>query len=91
MFGLSEVFLATKFGRKVAMVAAAVAAFFVAIALARRDGRRAAEAEHHLDELEDYRDANDRINRADVGGGDAAGDLEWLRRRAERGRGAGDA
>lgn len=72
--------MGTRFGRWLAALAAVVVVLFSAFTLGRRDGRRdAREAE-----LESYRKTRKDMDDADVGRGDPADDLEWLRRRSDR-------
>lgn len=49
---------------------------------ARRDANQARKIEG----LEDYAETRKRVDMADVSGGDAAADREWLRRRGAGGR-----
>lgn len=72
--------LSTRLGRALAALGGLIVAVLVAFGLGRRDGRRdAREAD-----LTRYQETNRRMDDADVGRGDPAADLDWLRDRGKR-------
>ncbi|MCJ1903085.1 MULTISPECIES: hypothetical protein [Paracoccus] len=72
--------LESRLGRALAALGGLIVAIIAAFSLGRRDGRRdAREAD-----LEQYRKTREEMDHADVGHGDPADDLEWLRDRSQR-------
>ncbi|MBB4627898.1 hypothetical protein [Paracoccus denitrificans] len=72
--------LGTRLGRALAALGGLIVAVIAAFSLGRRDGRRdAREAD-----LERYQKTRREMDHADVGHGDPADDLEWLRDRSKR-------
>lgn len=70
----------SRLGRALAALGGLIVAIIAAFSLRRRDGRRdAREAD-----LEQYRKTRKEMDHADVGHGDPADDLEWLRDRSQR-------
>lgn len=67
-------------GRALAALGGLIVAIIAAFTLGRREGRLDAEAA----ELGRYQESRKDMDHADVSRGDPAGDLDWLRRRAER-------
>lgn len=72
--------MGTRLGRALAALGGLIVALVIAFGAGRRDGRRdAREAD-----LERYRKTRKEMDDADIGHGDSADDLEWLRRRGQR-------
>lgn len=72
--------LSTRLGRALAALGGLIVALVAAFALGRRDGHRDARE----GDLERYQKTRKDMDNADIGRGDSADDLEWLRRRGER-------
>lgn len=71
--------LSTRLGRALAALGGLIVALVAAFALGRREGRQAARDA----DLRRYRKTRKDMDHADVGRGDPADDVEWLRDRAE--------